>query len=187
MAKVLATTVSFTHGVFLYDSTMHIPLMVAGPGVPSGKVITKQVRSIDVMPTIADYLGLSPGNQAQGVSLLPAVLEGRALPAKFAYMETLYPKTALGWAELRAVRTEEWKYVAAPKPELYHLSEDPAEARSVNESQKDQPRSWRSTSGKWLGPVRAWETGAQPGERRHDAPASVAGLCQRGDAPRLAN
>ena len=128
----------FTHGVFLYDSTMHIPLMVAGPGVPAGKVITQQVRSIDVMPTIVDYLGLSPGNQAQGVSLLPAVLEGKALPAKFAYMETLYPKTALGWAELRAVRTDEWKYVAAPKPELYHLPEDPAEAHSVTESQKDQ-------------------------------------------------
>ena len=128
----------FTHGVFLYDSTMHIPLMVAGPGVPAGKVITQQVRSIDVMPTIADYLGLSPGNQAQGVSLLPAVLEGKPLPAKFAYMETLYPKTALGWAELRAVRTDEWKYVAAPKPELYHLPEDPAEAHSVTEGQKDQ-------------------------------------------------
>lgn len=128
----------FTHGVFLYDSTMHIPLMVAGPGVPAGKVITQQVRSIDVMPTIVDYLGLSPGNQAQGVSLLPAVLEGKSSPANFAYMETLYPKTALGWAELRAVRTDEWKYVAAPKPELYYLAEDPAEARSVKESQKAQ-------------------------------------------------
>jgi arylsulfatase A-like enzyme len=86
----------FTHGVFLYDSTIHIPLMVAGPGVPAGKVITQQVRSIDVMPTIVDYLGLSPGNQAQGTSLLPAVLEGKSLTASFAYMETLYPKTALG-------------------------------------------------------------------------------------------
>jgi len=128
----------FTHGVFLYDSTMHIPLMVAGPGVPAGKVITQQVRSIDVMPTIVDYLGLSPGNQVQGVSLLPAMLESKPLPASFAYMETLYPKTALGWAELRAVRTDEWKYVAAPKPELYHLPEDPAEAHSVKDSQKEQ-------------------------------------------------
>ena len=85
------------------------------------------------MPTIVDYLGLSPGNQAQGTSLLPAVLEGKSLTDSFAYMETLYPKTALGWAELRAVRTNEWKYVAAPKPELYHLTEDPAEARNVDD------------------------------------------------------
>jgi len=128
----------FTHGVFLYDSTMHIPLTVTGPSVPAGKVITQQVRSIDVMPTIVDYLGLSPSSQAQGISLLPAVLEGKSLPASFAYMETLYPKTALGWAELRAVRTDEWKYVAAPRPELYHLPEDPTEARSVKESQAAQ-------------------------------------------------
>jgi tetratricopeptide (TPR) repeat protein len=93
---------------------------------------------IDVMPTIVDYLGLAPGNQAQGISLLPAVLEAKPLPTHFAYMETLYPKTALGWAELRAVRTDEWKYVAAPKPELYHLPEDPGEAHSVKESQKAQ-------------------------------------------------
>jgi len=126
----------FTHGVFLYDSTMHIPLIVAGPGLPAGKVISRQVRSIDVMPTIVDYLALSPGNQVQGLSLLTATIESRSLPANLAYMETLYPKTALGWAELRAVRTDEWKYVAAPKPELYHLPEDPAEAHSVNEGQK---------------------------------------------------
>jgi len=128
----------FTHGVFLYDSTMHIPLIVAGPGVPVASVIAQQVRSIDVMPTIVEYLGLSPGSQAQGISLLPAMIEGATLPANFAYMETLYPKTALGWAELRAVRTDEWKYVSAPKPELYHLPEDPSEARSVQHSQTAQ-------------------------------------------------
>ena len=128
----------FTHGVFLYDSTMHIPLIAAGPGVPAAKVIAQQVRSIDVMPTIVEYLGLSPGSQAQGTSLLPAVLEGKSPVSSFAYMETLYPKTAHGWAELRAVRTDEWKYVAAPKPELYHLPEDPSEAHSVQESQTAQ-------------------------------------------------
>jgi choline-sulfatase len=127
----------FTHGVFLYDSTMHIPLMIAGPDVPADKVITQQVRSIDVMPTILDYLGLSPGDQSQGTSLLPAMVGG-AVPANFAYMETLYPKTAHGWAELRAVRTDEWKYVSAPRPELYHLPEDPSEGRSVQESQTAQ-------------------------------------------------
>ena len=51
-------------------------------------------------------------------------------------METLYPKTALGWAELLVVRTDEWKYVAAPKSELYHLADDPAELRSVNREPK---------------------------------------------------
>ncbi len=114
----------FTHGVFLYDSTMHIPLIVAGPGLPSGRVISQQVRSIDVMPTVADYFGFSPGNRVQGVSLMPAIAEGKKVHSNYCYMETFYPKTTLGWSELRGMRTEEWKRIVAPKPELYGLKED---------------------------------------------------------------
>ncbi len=121
----------YTHGVFLYDSTMHIPLIVAGPGLPQGQVITQQVRSIDVMPTIVDYFGVSPGNRAQGVSLLPTIADGKGVRSNYCYMETFYPKTTLGWSELRGVRTEEWKRVVAPKPELYRLKEDLREERNL--------------------------------------------------------
>jgi choline-sulfatase len=121
----------FTHGIFLYDATTHVPLLMAGPEIPSGKVIKDQVRSIDLMPTIADYLGISPGSQVQGGSLLPLMLGKGAVPDRYAFCETLYPKTQMGWSELRAVRTSSQKTVVAPAPEFYQLDTDPAENRNV--------------------------------------------------------
>jgi choline-sulfatase len=121
----------YTHGVFLYDSTLHIPLVVAGPGVAVNKIVTQQVRTIDVMPTILELLGLPAGEKAQGVSLAPALTQGKDVPANDAYSETIYPKTNLGWAELRAVRTPQYKLIQAPTPELYRLQTDPGESRNV--------------------------------------------------------
>jgi arylsulfatase A-like enzyme/Tfp pilus assembly protein PilF len=120
-----------THGVFLYDSTVHVPLMIAGPGIPAGKTIAQQVRSIDIMPTILAFLNLSPGKEAQGVDLLPLIQKGQPLPTDSAYLETLYPRTYMGWSELRAIRTNQWKFILAPRPELYNLKEDPQEATNV--------------------------------------------------------
>jgi choline-sulfatase len=121
----------YTHGVFLYDSTMRIPLIFAGPGVPGGREVPQQVRSIDVLPTITDFLGLSAGEKAQGVSLVPALLEGKGTRSNYCYMETLYPKSQMGWCELRAMRTDQWKLIVAPKPELYRFPEDSGEVHNV--------------------------------------------------------
>ncbi|HEV8130574.1 MAG TPA: sulfatase-like hydrolase/transferase [Acidobacteriota bacterium] len=120
-----------THGVFLYDSTMRVPLILAGPGVPGERVVTQQVRSIDVMPTIADYLGISNGGRVQGTSLMPAIALGQLVRTNYSFMETLYPKTHLGWSELRGMRTDEWKVIIAPKPELYKLASDRGESKNV--------------------------------------------------------
>lgn len=120
-----------THGIFLYDSTMHVPFIMAGPGVPSGKVIHQEVRSIDVMPTILAFLNLSPGKEAEGVNLWPLIERGVNVPSNFAYMETLYPRTYMGWSELRGFRTDTWKFIFAPHPELYNLEHDPAEHSNV--------------------------------------------------------
>jgi len=120
-----------THGVFLYDSTLHVPLIVAGPGVPAGKVIDEQVRSIDVMPTVLGFLKLSPGKETQGVSLWPLIERGSRVPTDSAYLETIYPRTYLGWSDLRGVRTDKWAFILAPRPELYDLESDPGEANNV--------------------------------------------------------
>ena len=121
-----------THGIFLYEAVVHIPLIIAGPGVLPGKVIEAQVRSIDVMPTILAALKMSPGDQVQGISLSPLMDGNDNLPPEshFALMETIYPRTHLGWSELRAVRTKEWKYIQAPKEELYDLRTDPTETHN---------------------------------------------------------
>lgn len=120
-----------THGIFLYDSTLHVPLIVAGPGVPAGKVIDDQVRSIDVMPTALEFLNLSPGPEAQGASLWPLLTQGRRVRSNYAYCETLYPRTYMGWSELRAMRSDSWKLIVAPKPELYNLERDPGETTNL--------------------------------------------------------
>jgi choline-sulfatase len=120
-----------THGVFLYDSTLHVPLIIAGPGVPAGRVIEEQVRSIDVMPTILAFLHLSPGNEAQGANLWPVMERSTGSPTDSAYLETIYPRTYLGWSELRGVRTDKWAFISAPKSELYDLESDPGETNNV--------------------------------------------------------
>jgi choline-sulfatase len=120
-----------THGIFLYDATLHVPLIVAGPDVPRGKVIDDQVRSIDLHPTVMDFLHLSPSPEAQGVSLWPLLQHGTRVRTDYCYGETIYPRTYMGWSELRAMRTEGWKYILAPHPELYDLHRDPGELQNV--------------------------------------------------------
>lgn len=120
-----------THGVFLYDSTLHVPFILAGPGVPRGKVIDDQVRSIDVMPTLLAFLNLPPGPEVQGVSLWPLIQQGARVRSNFSYSETLYPRIYMGWSELLAMRTDTWKLIVAPRPELYNLERDPGENHNL--------------------------------------------------------
>ena len=111
--------------------TRHVPLIIAGPGVPAGKVIGDQVRSIDVAPTVLAFLSLPPGSEVQGVSLWPLIEQGRKVRSNYAYLETLYPRTYMGWSELRAMRTDTWKLIIAPHPELYNLDRDPNETTNL--------------------------------------------------------
>lgn len=120
----------YTHGVFLYDTTLHIPLIMKGPGVPAGASVKQQVRTIDVLPTILALMGGKPPAECQGVSFVPA-FRGQPVAASSSYAETLYPRMNMGWAELRGIRTGRWKYIRAPRPELYDLAEDPGEANNV--------------------------------------------------------
>ena len=123
----------YTHGVFLYDSTLRIAFMLAGPGVPAGMRVKQQARTIDLLPTILDLMdGRAPAT-VQGTSLTP-YFQGKEAATAVSYAETLYPKINMGWAELRGIRTNHWKYIRAPKPELYDLSQDAGETRNVIES-----------------------------------------------------
>jgi arylsulfatase A-like enzyme/Flp pilus assembly protein TadD len=119
-----------THGVFLYDSTLRIPFVIAGPGIPAGVRARQQVRTIDFLPTLLEVLGGQAPAYVQGVSLVP-VFKGSAVLIAGSYAESLYPKMNMNWSELRAIRTDRWKYIRAPKPELYDLASDPRETKNV--------------------------------------------------------
>jgi choline-sulfatase len=120
-----------THSMFLYDPALRVPMILWRPGrLPAATVVRPLVRVIDLAPTLLDVVGAPPLAGADGRSLLPLVND-RALPAVPAYAETYLPLFYMNWAPLRAIEDERWKYIDAPKPELYDLEHDPGEADNI--------------------------------------------------------
>jgi choline-sulfatase len=118
-----------THGVFLYDATLRVPWIMAGPSLPAGRVSDTVARSIDVLPTLLDYAGLKTRADLDGRSLRPTA-EGHPMGDAPSYAESLYPQLELGWAPLYAWRTATAKFIEAPHPELYDLEHDASETAS---------------------------------------------------------
>jgi Flp pilus assembly protein TadD len=119
-----------THGFFIYESTVRVPLFIDYPGRVRPGSSAAAARLVDLTPTVLDLLGLPPLAGVDGVSLAP-ILAGKALPPEPAYLETYQPWLSYGWSPLRAVRHRGWKLIDAPRPELYALDDDPGEARNV--------------------------------------------------------
>jgi choline-sulfatase len=118
-----------THGFFVYDSTVLVPLIVHQPGTLAPGSSHAPARLLDVLPTVLELLGMPAAADLDGVSLA-AVLAGRGSAAEPAYLETWQPWTSYGWSPLRAVRHRGYKLIDAPRPELYALTADPAEGRN---------------------------------------------------------
>jgi arylsulfatase A-like enzyme/Flp pilus assembly protein TadD len=112
-----------THGFFVYQSTLCVPMVLAGPGVTASRR-HGVARGVDIAPTILARVGAPVPPGLDGADLL-----GPAGGAE-AYAETLYPES-LGWAGLRALRVGALKYIDAPRPELYDLGVDPGETRNL--------------------------------------------------------
>jgi len=120
-----------THGLFVYDSTIRVPLILNGPGVARGRVSTSLARGIDVAPTLVDLAGVPPMQGVEGRSLR-ADLGGRP-PAgeEAAYVESLFARLSFGWAPLYGWRQRGLMYVEAPTPELYDLKQDPGQLHNL--------------------------------------------------------
>jgi arylsulfatase A-like enzyme/Flp pilus assembly protein TadD len=114
------------HGIFLYDSTLRVPLIIRAPGTRQRGNVERLARLVDVMPTVLDLLGLSIPAGLRGRSLLDA-MNGAGDDEILAYAEARYARYHYGWSELRSMRDDRFKYIDAPRPELYDLREDPAE------------------------------------------------------------
>jgi arylsulfatase A-like enzyme/Tfp pilus assembly protein PilF len=120
-----------THGVFLYDATIRVPLLVKLPrGRLAGRRATVRAGLVDVAPTIMDAVGAPVPAEMQGESLLPWV-EAPSPPERAAYAETDYPRRAFGWSPLASWRADRFLFVRAPRPELYDVAADPAAARNL--------------------------------------------------------
>ena len=125
------------HGFFIYESVARVPLIVRTPyaAMQNGRVVDP-VRSVDVMPTALDLLGIPAPKSIEGRSLAPLMTgEARELGLE-AYAEATYPLHHFGWSDLRALRAGRFKVIAAPRPELYDLETDPHEATNIFEARR---------------------------------------------------
>lgn len=137
-----------THGMLVYDATLHVPLLVAGAGYPAGARSAALVRTADVAPTILAAAGLPalPGTDGHGLS-------ARVQPAPndevVGYFECFGPAYRLGWARLGGVRTSRWKLTAEPEPvELYDTIADPDETANCA---ADEPAVVADLAARWAG------------------------------------
>lgn len=128
----------YMHGFFIYDTTLLVPLIIKPPA--GSRVVPRRVdtpvRTIDIAPTVLQFLGMPAAPSMQGTGLLSLMLGKTTTSATgTAYSETYYPNE-FGWSVLRAIRTGRFKYVDAPKPELYDLVDDPREMHNVYETKR---------------------------------------------------
>ncbi len=125
-----------THGYFIYQSTLWTPLLIHWPAgaKPAAARVDEPASLVDVAPTILQSLGISAPTEFQGRSLLKPAEEG-------VYSESLYARDHFACAPLRSLRVGAYKYIQAPKPELYDLAHDPAEQHNLYDQQKAQARS----------------------------------------------
>jgi arylsulfatase A-like enzyme/Tfp pilus assembly protein PilF len=128
------------HGLFVYDEAIHVPLIIKQEGnAGAGRRIADLVQHIDLVPTILDLVKAPGAGNLRGRSLKP-VLEGTGtLPPTTIYSEALYARYHFGWSELTALTDERYRYIKAPREELYDLERDPHERINIAE-ERPQPR-----------------------------------------------
>lgn len=121
------------HGIFLYGATLHVPLILAGPGVGKGTVHEDVITTIDLAPHLLGLLGVAAAKkETEGEATRGPLGSGRRLgAARYAFSETHMPANAYGWAPLAAVTDAGHRLIRAPEPELYDLAADPGERRNL--------------------------------------------------------
>jgi arylsulfatase A-like enzyme/Tfp pilus assembly protein PilF len=172
-----------THGLFLYDSTLHIPLILKTPLKTTGAaqrrngvVIDAQVRTTDILPTILSATGVAAPAELNGESLLPLIEQtgnGQApSPSNRAlFGETDYP-LRWGWASLRALRFDNTKWIEAPRPELYDLQADPKELKNLyapaSSNSSSKARIMQAEMAKWKAKLPPQSASSKPEESLPD-------------------
>jgi choline-sulfatase len=129
--EALGEHAEHTHGFFVYDSTIKVPLLFHWDGQVKHQRSDAPVRLIDVTPTILELLGEQALPGAEGSSFAAGLRSGGPIQAAPAVVETWLPWVYYGWSPLTAWRDKDAKYISAPEAELYGLADDPGETRNL--------------------------------------------------------
>jgi arylsulfatase A-like enzyme/Tfp pilus assembly protein PilF len=165
-----------THGFFIYNATMHVPLIIRLPGSASGRVVTDPVSLVDLMPTVLGALGVNVPSQVQGRSLLPLLRSNqpdrdRAEQAerdRVLYGESYMPRIHFNWSELRGSENTKYHFIDAPRPELYDLATDPGELHNLFTDKKAVAEEMHA---KLAGMIRDYSAGKELAEKTGLDPA----------------
>ena len=118
-----------THGLFAYDTTLRVPLVIAGPGI-APRVGSDLAAHVDLLPTVLDLLGLDAPDGLPGISLRGA-MNGDDPGPRALYFEALDANLTRRWAPLTGTVRGAWKYIDLPIDELYDLEADPDETTNL--------------------------------------------------------
>ncbi|MGD9347321.1 MAG: sulfatase-like hydrolase/transferase [Candidatus Aminicenantes bacterium] len=135
-----------THGYYIYDYAIHVPLIVVTPFERlRGARVSSQVGIVDIFPTLLELTGIMPSVETQGRSLLPLMFRPQKEEDGFAYAESMSPNLQFGWSSIHSLRTTQYKYIDTPKAELYDLTQDPGELTNILEQYPDMAREMKET------------------------------------------
>jgi arylsulfatase A-like enzyme/cytochrome c-type biogenesis protein CcmH/NrfG len=149
----------YAHSIFVYDTTLRVPLIVSSPSALPARV-AEPVTLADVAPTAARLVG-DAMTDVDGIDLSPA-WTGGALPHRELYAESFAPLVEFGWAPLRSIRSDRWKFVAAPAPELFDLTHDAAEDHNVASQEATVVRQLDQRADRYSPPSLAANASAPP-------------------------
>jgi arylsulfatase A-like enzyme/Tfp pilus assembly protein PilF len=129
------------HGIFLYDETAHVPLLVKLPegqstAKPASTRVAAKVRLVDIAPTLLEIAAIPVPSQFLGQSLLRIAKSGGTGGDQPVYSRSDLPQRGFGWSPLESWRASKYLYIRAPKPELYDLTADPAAAHNLAQTSK---------------------------------------------------
>jgi arylsulfatase A-like enzyme/Tfp pilus assembly protein PilF len=176
-----------THGFFIYNATMHVPLIIRLPEKAAARVVADPVSLVDVMPTVLGALEVDVPSQVQGRSLLaqlradsgarePKVQSDRD---RVLYGETYMPRIHFNWSELRGSENTKYHFIDAPRPELYDLTQDPGEVHNLFTEKKAVAEEMRA---KLVDLIRDYSAGKEMAEKTGLDPALMERLKSLGYA-----
>jgi len=128
-----------THGLFAYESTLRVPLIMWGD-LFKPSVVSVPARLVDVMPSLLDLVGVAGPSELDGRTLLPLIGTPPANGEQASYFEALNANLTRNWAPLKGVTVNNLKLIDLPLPELYDLAADSGESRNLYASQRDRAR-----------------------------------------------